>query len=73
LHIQVLGELVEASGFSPEAAAELHKQLYRQKLQQLVAKRKLTADDTTELKRIRRILCIPTDTAKAVMKTTAGR
>jgi hypothetical protein len=29
---QVLGELVEASGYSPQAAAELHKQLYRQKV-----------------------------------------
>lgn len=54
------------SGYSPQAAAELHKQLYRQKLQQLVAKKKLTADEQEELKRIRRILCIPTDAANQV-------
>jgi hypothetical protein len=29
---QVLGSLVQRSGFSPEAALELHKSLYRQKL-----------------------------------------
>jgi hypothetical protein len=32
---QVLGELVGRSGFSPEAALELHKSLYRQKLNQV--------------------------------------
>eukprot|EP00879_Flechtneria_rotunda_P009976 GHRR01010432.1.p1 GENE.GHRR01010432.1~~GHRR01010432.1.p1 ORF type:complete len:735 (+),score=296.51 GHRR01010432.1:437-2641(+) len=70
---QVLGELVQASGYSPQAAAELHKSLYRQKLQQLVAKKKLTAEDEEDLKRIRRILCIPGDVAGQVMRTTAGR
>lgn len=43
--MQVLGELVEKSGYSPQAAAELHKQLYRQKLTGLVAKKKLTEDE----------------------------
>ena len=63
---QVLGKLVEDSGFSPEAAADLHKQLYRQKLNQLVSKKKLTSGDQEELKRIRRILCISTDVASQV-------
>jgi hypothetical protein len=31
----VLGELVGRSGFSPEAALQLHKTLYRQKLEQV--------------------------------------
>lgn len=45
LPCQVLGELVEKSGYSPQAAAELHKQLYRQKLMTLVAKKKLTEEE----------------------------
>jgi hypothetical protein len=32
---QVLADLLARSGFSPEAAAELHKSLYRQKLNQV--------------------------------------
>eukprot|EP00878_Enallax_costatus_P008337 GHUV01008715.1.p1 GENE.GHUV01008715.1~~GHUV01008715.1.p1 ORF type:complete len:884 (+),score=360.27 GHUV01008715.1:261-2912(+) len=70
---QVLGELVEKSGYSPQAAAELHKQLYRQKLNQLVAKKKITDAEQEDLKRIRRILCIPADAANQVMRLTAGR
>jgi hypothetical protein len=66
LFLQLLGELVEKSGYSPQAAAELHKQLYRTKLQQLVAKKKLSQDEQEELKRIRRILCIPADVASQV-------
>jgi hypothetical protein len=66
--MQVLGELVEKSGYSPQAAAELHKQLYRTKLQQLVAKKKLTGNEQEELKRIRRILCIPADVAAQVRR-----
>lgn len=69
LYLQVLGELVEKSGYSPQAAAELHKQLYRQKLNQLVAKKKITADEQEDLKRIRRILCIPADMATQVRGT----
>ncbi|KAF8060559.1 SULTR2 [Scenedesmus sp. PABB004] len=70
---QVLGELVERSGYSPQAAAELHKSLYRTKLGQLVAKKKLTPEEQEELKRIRRILCIPGDAAAQVLRGTAGR
>ncbi|GBF94257.1 110 kDa translocon of chloroplast envelope inner membrane [Raphidocelis subcapitata] len=70
---QVLGDLVGRSGFSPEAALELHKSLYRQKITQLVAKKKLTDADAQDLDRIRRILCIPSDAAKEVMRTTTGR
>uniref|UniRef100_A0A383VE54 Uncharacterized protein n=1 Tax=Tetradesmus obliquus TaxID=3088 RepID=A0A383VE54_TETOB len=70
---QLLGELVEKSGYSPQAAAELHKQLYRTKLQQLVAKKKLSSEEQQELTRIRRILCITPEVASQVMRATAGR
>eukprot|EP00877_Chromochloris_zofingiensis_P006644 jgi/Chrzof1/2232/Cz11g07180.t1_TIC110[v5.2] len=69
----VLQDLCERSGFGPEAALEFHKQLYRQKLQQLLTKKKLTDEDSEELKRIRRILCIRKEDADAVAKNTAGR
>lgn len=68
----VLQDLCERSGFGPEAALEFHKQLYRQKLQQLLTKKKLTDEDSEELKRIRRILCIRKEDADAVAKNTAG-
>lgn len=58
--------MVESSGYSPQAAAELHKQLYRQKLNQLVSKKKITEAEQQDLKRIRRILCIPADAANQV-------
>ena len=59
--------------FGPEAALELHKQLYRTKLASLVENGRLTASDQTDLKRIRRILCISDDAAKKVARETSGR
>lgn len=59
--------------FSPEAALELHKQLYRTKMISLVEKGKLTETDQDDLKRIRRILCITSDTANKVARETSGK
>ncbi|KIY96976.1 hypothetical protein MNEG_10986 [Monoraphidium neglectum] len=70
---KVLADLVTRSGFSPETAAELHKSLYRQKLNQVVAKKKLTDQDEEDLSRIRRVLCIPQDAADEAVRATAGR
>ena len=61
-----LAELVRKSGFSADAAEALHRQLYRQKLAQLAAKKALTDADEADLARIRRILCIPQDAADEV-------
>jgi len=59
--------------FGPEAALELHKQLYRTKMVSLVEKGKLTETDQEDLKRIRRILCIPADVANKVARDTSGK
>ena len=58
--------------FSPEAALELHKQLFRSKVSTLMDKGKLDAADQEDLKRIKRILCIPPEVSKKVMKETVG-
>lgn len=53
--------------FRPEAALELHRQLYKQKVVSLLTlKGQLSDGDAEDLKRIRRILCIPADVAKKV-------
>jgi hypothetical protein len=39
---EVLGDLCDRLNFDGEAAAQLHKQLYREKLTSLVEKKKLT-------------------------------
>jgi hypothetical protein len=53
--LQALGELVEKSGYSPQAAGEYHKQLYRQKVMGLVAKKKLTEDEQVSKPRESRV------------------
>lgn len=70
---QVLQALCERCKFSPEAAFEFHKSLYRQQVTALISKGKVTDEDEAKLKRIRRILCISNDTAKKVQKETAGK
>lgn len=49
--------------FDDEAASELHKSLYRAKMQSLIAKGRLSAADQADLKRIRHILCVPDELA----------
>ena len=39
---EVLGELCEQLAFDPDAAAQLHRQLYREKLTALAEKKQLT-------------------------------
>lgn len=66
----VLQMLCDRVRFRPEAALELHRQLYKSKMMTLLEARKghggLTDADVEELKRIRRILCLPVDIAKKV-------
>ncbi|EFJ41589.1 hypothetical protein VOLCADRAFT_98450 [Volvox carteri f. nagariensis] len=73
----VLQSLCDKVRFRPEAALELHRQLYKAKLSALLEARRghggLTDGDVEDLKRIRRILCLPADVAKKVMRETAGR
>lgn len=69
----VLQGLCEKVRFGPEAAFELHKQLYRGKMMTLVDKGRLTDADAADLKRIRRILCISDDMANQVAKDVVGK
>lgn len=41
---EVLGQLCDRLNFDDEAAAQLHKQLYREKLSSLVEKKKITGE-----------------------------
>ncbi|KAG2482678.1 hypothetical protein HYH03_018413 [Edaphochlamys debaryana] len=74
---KVLQQLCEKVRFRPEAALELHRQLYKQKMAQLLESRRgvggLTDADAEDLKRIRRILCLPADVIKKVQRETAGK
>ncbi|GFR49409.1 hypothetical protein Agub_g11462 [Astrephomene gubernaculifera] len=73
----VLQALCDRLHFRPEAALELHKQLYKAKMGALLEARRgaggLTEGDAEELKRIRRILCLPADVVKKVQRETAGK
>lgn len=69
----VLAALAARVRFSPEAATELHKQLYRAKMASLVEKGKLTEGDRADLVRIRRILCLPEELALKVDRETCGK
>jgi len=71
---EVLGSLCERLRFSPEAALELHRSLYKAKLASLLSdKPKLSDENEAELARIRRLLCLPTDAARKASRETAGR
>jgi hypothetical protein len=43
--LQVLGSLCAKARFAPEAAFEMHKQLYKSKLNSLLGKRKITDEE----------------------------
>ncbi|GFH05898.1 uncharacterized protein HaLaN_00440, partial [Haematococcus lacustris] len=70
----LLGGLCDRLHFSPEAAMELHKSLYRTKLEALLeSKPRLSGADQEELRRIQRILCLPPAAVKAAQKETLGK
>jgi len=70
---QVLGDMCDRVGFSPEAALDLHKGLYKAKLVTLTEGRTLTDANVAELARIRRILCLPVDVVRKVQRETSGK
>ena len=69
---EVLGELVDKVRWDGEAAAELHKSLYRQKLTALLEKKSLTDDDAEELARLQRMLCVPNEVKEAMHLELCG-
>eukprot|EP00798_Chlamydomonas_sp_ICE-L_P010243 gene10243-8160_t len=70
----VLKSLCEKVRFSPEAATELHKQLYKQKIGAILDERKeFNAQDIEDLARVRRVLCISNSVAKRAIRETCGK
>mmetsp|Transcript_30974 Transcript_30974/g.68639 ORF Transcript_30974/g.68639 Transcript_30974/m.68639 type:complete len:1037 (+) Transcript_30974:146-3256(+) len=69
----VLQQLCDRVKFSPEAALDLHRQLYKQKLAQLIDKGRLSEQDQADLARIRRVLCLPEAVVKKVSRETSGK
>ncbi|CAI5464387.1 unnamed protein product [Closterium sp. Yama58-4] len=56
---EVLQELCDSMKFDPEKAAQIHEEIYRQKLQQCLADKSLSDDDVAALNRLRVLLCVP--------------
>jgi hypothetical protein len=70
---EVLGDLCDSLAFDSEAAAALHKQLYREKLTSLAEKKRLSDEDAAELDRLRRLLCLPKADVEALHRDICGR
>lgn len=58
--------------FDADAARELHRALYRQKLSTLLEKKSLTEGDAEELARLQRLLCVPTAERDAMHAELCG-
>eukprot|EP00798_Chlamydomonas_sp_ICE-L_P030469 gene30469-35480_t len=70
----VLQALCQKVRFSPEAAMELHKELYKNKLKNVLeAKQVLSDADEADLARVRRILCLTNEVAQKGQLDVAGK
>ena len=69
---EVLGELVDKVRWDGDAAMELHRNLYRQKLSSLLEKKTLTEEDDAELARLQRLLCVDMEDRNAIHKELCG-
>jgi len=58
---KVLQSICEKLQFPPEVAADVNKENYRTKMEQVMEKKKLTDEDVEALGRVRRLLCVPKD------------
>ncbi|OIW02601.1 hypothetical protein TanjilG_24052 [Lupinus angustifolius] len=67
-----LQNLCDELHFDPQKASELHEEIYRQKLQHLVAGGELSDEDVAALLRLRVMLCIPQQTVEAVHSDICG-
>ncbi|KAJ0969975.1 hypothetical protein J5N97_022852 [Dioscorea zingiberensis] len=68
-----LQNLCDALHFDPHKASEIHEEIYRQKLQQCVAKGELNEEDVSSLLRLRVLLCIPQQVVEAAHADICGR
>ena len=68
----VLQKICEALQFPPEIAAEVNKENYRTKMEQVMEKKSLTDEDVEALSRVRRLLCVPKDVVDACTRDICG-
>jgi len=68
----VLQGMCDSLRFEPAAAGALHLSLYRQKLDSLLEKKKLTDEDEEALSKMRRLLCLQKAEVEAVHKELCG-
>lgn len=68
-----LQNLCDELQFDPLKACKIHEEIYRQKLQQLVANGELGEEDAAALLRLRVMLCIPQHTFEAAHSDICGR
>ena len=68
----VLQSICEKLQFPPEVAADVNKENYRTKMEQVMEKKKLTDEDVEALSRVRRLLCVPKDVVDACTREICG-
>tara|TARA_B110000977_G_scaffold141755_1_gene179836 strand:+ start:25709 stop:28657 length:2949 start_codon:yes stop_codon:yes gene_type:complete len=68
----VLQKICEALQFPPEIAAEVNKENYRTKMEQVMEKKSLTDEDVEALSRVRRLLCVPKDVVDTCTREICG-
>ncbi|XP_004500340.1 protein TIC110, chloroplastic-like [Cicer arietinum] len=67
-----LQKLCDALNFDPQKACKIHEEIYRQKLQHLVADGELSEEGAAALLRLRVMLCIPQHTVEAAHSDICG-
>ena len=68
----VLQSICEKLQFPPEVAADVNKENYRTKMEQVMEKKKLTDEDVEALSRVRRLLCVPKDVVDTCTREICG-
>eukprot|EP00897_Mesotaenium_endlicherianum_P003286 jgi/Mesen1/2986/ME000176S02024 len=67
-----LEELCDNLCFDPDQAAQVHEEIYRQKLSQCLEDKELSDDDMAALQRVRIFLCIPQAVVDAAHAESCG-
>lgn len=68
-----LQALCQKLRFPPETAAQVHEDIFRQRLSTSLEDEKLTEEEKETLNRLRILLCIPEDVVNSCMKEVAGK
>ena len=68
----MLQSICEKLQFLSEVAADVNKENYRTKMEQVMEKKKLTDEDVEALSRVRRLLCVPKDVVDTCTREICG-